>query len=328
MRRQILRTIERLSLPLLAWCGIASAQSWTPVTTQFPVGIALQLTDGTILIQQFNTPNWWKLSPDNEGNYADGKFSQVASFPASMNYAPLYFASAVLPDGRVIVEGGEYNYGVSPPGSDTTKGAIFDPTIAPNGKWTPVTPPTGWKTIGDASSVVLPNGTFMLANCCDYPPQAALLNATTLTWKVLTNTSGYVGKADGNDEEGWTLLPNGKVLTIDTYWPGSLFYNPNGKNSEIYDPSTGTWTSAGNTVQQLWDSRAACGQATTNEIGPAVLMPDGLVYATGSNSCPSTAGHTALYNYLTGTWTAGPDIPGVNDIADGPAALLPNGHVL
>jgi hypothetical protein len=328
MQRQTLRRLEMLFLALLAWCSIAGAQSWTPVTTQFPVGIALQLTDGTILIQQFNTPNWWKLTPNNEANYANGTFSQVASFPASLQYAPLYFASAVLPDGRVIVEGGEYNYGVTPTGSDTRKGAIFDPTVFPNGKWTAVPHPNGWTTIGDAQSVVLPDGTFMLANCCDLPPQAALLDATTLTWTVLTNTKGYVGKADGNDEEGWTLLPNGKVLTIDAYWPSIDYYNPNGKHSEIYDPSTGTWSSAGNTVQQLWDSRAACGGSTTDEIGPAVLMPDGMVFATGSNSCPSTAGHTAIYNSLTGVWTAGPDIPGVNDIADGPAALLPNGHVL
>jgi hypothetical protein len=312
---------------LMALSGIANAQWWAPVTTQFPVGIALQLTDGTILIQQFNTPNWWKLTPNDEANYAKGTFTQVAS-TASMQYAPLYFASAVLSDGKVIVEGGEYNYGTTPVSSDTTKGAIFDPTVAPNGKWTPVPPPPGWTTIGDAQSVVLPNKTFMLANCCDLPAQAALLDESTLTWKVLTSSSGYVGKADGNDEEGWTLLPNGKILTVDTYWPASSYYNPNGTNSEIYDPTTGKWTHAGSTVKQLWDSRAACGDKTSDEIGPAVLRPDGTVFATGANSCPATAGHTAIYNSLTGVWTAGPDIPGVNDIADGPAALLPNGHVL
>jgi hypothetical protein len=63
-------------------------------------------------------------------------------------------------------------------------------------------------------------------------------------------------------------------------------------------------------------------------MGPAVLRPDGTVFATGADSCPSTAGHTAVYNSATGVWTAGNDIPGVNDIADGPAALVPNGHVL
>ena len=52
----------------------------------------------------------------------------------------------------------------------------------------------------------------------------------------------------------------------------------------------------------------------------------GTVFATGANSCG--AGHTAIYDSNTGTWTAGPDFPGNLDIADGPAALLPNGNVL
>ena len=308
---------------LLAFGGaIAHAQYWTPVTTQFPVGIALQLTDGTILIQEFNTPNWWKLTPTEAGTYATGQFIPVASFPASMNYAPLYFASAVLPDGRAIVEGGEFNYGTSPVSSYTTKGAIYDPKT---NVWTPVNPPSGWTTIGDAQSVVLPDGNFMLANCCDLPAQAAVLNAATLTWTVLNSTSGYQFKADGNDEEGWTLLPSGKVLTIDTYT--GVPYDPNGMNSEIYDPIGGFWSSAGNTEQQLWDSRAACGGASSHEIGPAVLLPNGNVFATGANTC-GRSGHTAIYNTMTGVWTAGPDIPAGNDIADGPAALLPNGHVL
>ena len=323
--------IQKLALwlvVLLACCSLATAQSWTPVTTQFQVGIALQLTDRTILIQQFDTPNWWILTPNNEASYPKGKLTPAASFPATEHYAPLYFASAVLKDGRAIVAGGEFNYGTKPTGSDTTKAAIYDPTVLPNGKWTVVPHPTGWTTIGDAQSVVLPTGTLMLANCCALPPQAALLNESTLKWTILTSTKGFKGKTDGNDEEGWTLLPDGKVLTVDTYWPASFYYNPNGENSAIYDPSTGTWTSAGNTVQQLWDSRSSCGDKTSNETGTAILRPDGTVFVTGANSCPGSAGHTAIYNSLTGVWTAGPDIPGGNDMADAPAALLPNGDVL
>jgi hypothetical protein len=46
----------------------------------------------------------------------------------------------------------------------------------------------------------------------------------------------------------------------------------------------------------------------------------------GSNTCG--AGHTAIYNSYTGKWKAGPDFPDGLDIADGPAALEPNGKVL
>jgi hypothetical protein len=176
--------------------------------------------------------------------------------------------------------------------------------------------------IGDAQSVVLPNGTYMQANCCT--EQAALLNARTLTW-----TPTGKGKFDPNDEEGWTLLPNGQVLVVDAYAPISPFpYEPTGTNSELYNPATGWWHSAGSTIVQLWDSAARCGglAVATFELGPAVLRPDGTVFYTGANSCG--AGHTAIYDSYRGTWTPGPDFPNGLDIADGPASLLPNGNVL
>jgi hypothetical protein len=174
---------------------------------------------------------------------------------------------------------------------------------------------SGWTTIDDAQSVILSNGTYMQANCCT--KDEALFNATTLTW-----TPTGAGKFDISDEEGWTLLPSGKVLTVDAY---VFQYNATGTNSEIYTPSTGTWTSAGSTIQQLWDS---CGgsSAASYEVGPAILRPDGTVFATGANTCGP--GHTAIDNSNTGTWTAGPDFPAAYGSADGPAALEPSGNVL
>src|SRR5262249_31164230 len=150
-----------------------------------------------------------------------------------------------------------------------------------------------------------------------------------LTWTVLTNSSGFAGKFDRNNEEGWNLLPNGDVLTVDCYT--GVPYNPVGMNSETYNTSTRNWTSAGSTRVQLWDSKGECGGPTgsTNEIGPAVLRPDGTVFATGSNTClPGTAGHTAIFDTKSGSWTPGHHIPGVNDAADAPAAILPDGNVL
>jgi len=293
---------------LLAAVGISSAQSWQPLAHQpsFTAGHALLLTDGTVMVHH-EDPNdgfsdWWKLTPDINGSYVNGTWTQLASLAS--NYGPLFFASAVLPDGRVIVEGGEQNFAQY---VWTNKGAIYDPI---GNVWTPMNPPSGWSTIGDAQSAVLSNGTFMVANCCT--SQAALLNASTLTW-----TATGSGKFDENDEEGWTLLPGGKVLTVDAY---VNIGDPNGKNSEIYNPSTGSWTSAGSTIVQLWDSHGSY------EVGPAMLRPDGTVFATGANG--AGAGHTSIYNPSTGGWTPGPDFPSNLDVADGPAALLPDGNVL
>lgn len=71
-------------------------------------------------------------------------------------------------------------------------------------------------------------------------------------------------------------------------------YIPDGTNSELYNPRTGAWSSAGSTKVQLWDSAAACGglNFASFELGPGVLRPDGTVFYTGSNSCG--AGHTAI----------------------------------
>lgn len=280
----------------------AAAQTWTPLVNQptFSSSTALLLTDGTVMVQASESGIWWRLTPDNTGNYVNGTWSQLASMPAG--YGPLYYASAVLPDGRVVVEGGEYNNSGS--GVWTTLGAIYDPI---GNNWTSIAPPTGWTTIGDAQSVVLANGTFMLANCCN--TQEALLNTSTLTW-----TATGSGKTGENDEEGWTLLPNQKVLTVDANNPGNL------TNSEIYNPATGSWTSAGSTIVKLPDTNSD--NTGSHELGPAVLRPDGTVFATGGTS------NTAIYNAASGAWSAGPTFPSGIDVADGPAALLPNGNVL
>lgn len=302
--------------------GTASPSPWTPLTNQpaFLVDGAanpILLMDGSVLVQDAGFPDWWKLTPDHSGSYINGTWTQVASLPAG--YSPLYHSSAVLPDGRLIIEGGEY---ICDPATFncnavwTNLGAIFDPLA---NVWTPVNPPAGWANIGDAQSVVLDNGTYMQANCCS--TQQALLDATTLTW-----TPTGAGKFDVNDEEGWTLLPSGGVLTVDTYL--GVPYDRVGTSSEIYNPATGSWSGAGSTGVQLWDAAHGCGgrKRASFELGPAVLRPDGTVFYTGSNTCG--AGHTSVYNTQTGTWTPGPDFPGTLDIADGPAALEPNGKVL
>ena len=306
---------------LIFAAGVATCQTWQPLNNQptFSPGAVLLLTDGTVLAH--SEPNcltctstdyssWYKLTPDSSGSYVNGTWSQVAS---PTGYAPLYFGSVVLPDGRVVVEGGEYDCSSGTCNAAwTNKGAIYDPV---KNVWTSVAPPTGWTTIGDAQSVILPNGTYMQANCCT--KDEALFNPTNLTW-----TPTGKGKFDIHDEEGWTLLPNGKVLTVDAY---VFQYDATGTNSEIYTPSTGSWASAGSTIQQLWDS---CGGSTaaSYELGPAVLRPDGTVFATGANTCGP--GHTSIYDSHTGKWTAGPDFPAAYGSADGPAALEPDGNVL
>ncbi len=319
---KLLRKLAVMLAVIIVSSSAALCQTWQPLANQptFSPGAMLLLTDGTVLVH--SEPNcltctstdyssWYKLIPDSHGSYVNGTWKQVASLPSG--YAPLYFGSVVLPDGRVVIEGGEYNCASGSCNAVwTNQGALYDPL---KNAWKSVQPPAGWTTIGDAQSVILANGTYMQANCCT--TEQALFNPSALTW-----TNVGKGKFDINDEEGWTLLPNGKVLTVDAY---VFKYDASGTNSEIYSPGTATWTSAGSTRVQLWDS---CGGSNlaSYEVGPAILRPDGTVFYTGANTCGP--GHTAIYNSKSGAWTAGPDFPGAYGAADGPAALEPNGNVL
>jgi hypothetical protein len=285
-----------------------AAPVWLPFTHEppFDPGPMLLLHDGRVLVQDNGeklggTSRWWLLTPSASGSYRAGTWKRAASLPPG--YGPTSFASGVLPDGRVLIEGGEYDFGKN---DYTNKGAIYDPV---KNSWTAVAPPMDghgeWVRIGDAPSAVLADGDFMLgASGYSGTTVEAIFNPTTLTWTPTGND-----KADGNGEEGWSLLPDGELLTVDT---------SDVPNTELYDPATGSWQSAGPTPVSIIDH--------TGEVGPQLLMPDGVVFAAGAN------GNNALYVTATPGWVTGPRFPVIGgkqyDIADGPAAVLPDGNVL
>jgi len=290
-----------IALILLAWTAVAGAQdpltsTWTKLTNQptFNTDTALLLTDGTVMMHQFMSPKWWRLTPDITGSYLNGTWSALASMPKG--YEPLYFASAVLADGRVIVEGGEYNGNQS----ETNLGAIYDPTT---NAWTSVTPPTGWSTIGDSPAIVLPDGTFTLGQAATRTQ--ANFDATTLTWTTVGKD-----KADAFSEEGFALLPDGSVLTVDC---------EDGTNSEIYNPTTETWSSAGSTIVPLPNNG---GMLIVPEMGPLMQRPDGSVVAFGATT------NTSIYSTTSGVWTKSAEFPNKDDMADAPASILPDGNIL
>jgi hypothetical protein len=317
-------------LLLLPGCGSHAGTTFTTgppptpptnlqtLTNQPPdgAGIGFLMTDGTVIFQGAGFSDWYKLTPDNSGSYAKGTWSQIASLPAG--YLPLYFASAVLADGRLVILGGEYN--------DTNflltnLGAIYDPVAE---TWTTLSAPAGWDYIGDSPGVVLPDGQFLVGRKLDM--QMAQLDPATLQWAAATST----GKSDLNAEEGWTLLPDGTILTVDVF---------NAPNSERYLPSQNSWISAGSTPADLHSPGngnclvypGGC-YLPPGEVGPAILRADGTVFATGSKSATG-AGHTAIYTPPTvltdaGTWTAGPDFPNGDDAGDSFAVLLTSGNVL
>jgi hypothetical protein len=141
-------------LAVLAVPAVSLAQTLQNLVNQPPdgAGIGFLLTDGSVIFQGNGESDWVKLTPDKFGSYVHGTWKQIASLPAG--YVPDAFASAVLADGRVIIEGGEYNNNVF---AFTNLGAVYDPV---KDTWTKQKPPNGWGFIGDSPSAVLPMANF------------------------------------------------------------------------------------------------------------------------------------------------------------------------
>lgn len=327
----------------------ASNATLEGLTHQPPVGVflAMLLTDGSVMVQAnpstgagASAGDFYRLAPDANGSYTGGTWSHLAPPPAG--YAPYASAEAVLPDGRVLFVGGEYNqdnYSLPfAPSALTNMSAIFDPVA---NSWKMIAPPPGQPYIGDVSSTILPDGRFIYGSKLDKTMWS--FDASRLSWTAIPAT----GKSDNFAEEGFTLLPNGNILVVDM---------ANTPQSEHFVPSTTSWIQDGPTpvaltsptdhpngltygpapMQTVGGVTYGPGPVGTyfppGEIGPAILRPDGTVFATGSASA-GQAGHTAIYSpggspSQVGSWLRGPDFPAVDNAGDSSAALLPSGNVL
>ena len=281
------------------------------------VDTMLLLTDGSVMANVLASSKWYRLIPDKSGSYANGNWVQTASMlndsnlTATMNgptYGPVFFGSAVLQDGTVLVFGGEYNvqYSSNSASVDALEVQLYDPVTD---TWTILPTPTAWTNIGDPASAVLADGRVLFGN----PNNAAmaLFDPQTQTYFFTS------AKNDNSSEETFTLLPTGDVVTAQC---------SNGTNAELYTPSTDTWLQMGSTGASLPQPCAGF----VSEIGPAILLPNGNVFAIGAS------GNTAIYTPgaagTAGTWSNGPTLVDTSNNTmfpmDAPAVLLTNGQVL
>src|SRR4051794_5613213 len=273
--------------------------TWQALRNQpaFCASTMLLLTDGTVMCQQENGRQWWRLRPDRFGSYVDGTWSSLAP----MMEPRLYYGSAVLADGRVMVIGGEYHGGTAQAEQNT--GEMYDPLT---NSWSDLATP-GWNEVGDPAFCVLQDGRVIMGKLDT--SQTAIFTPGPDSWQAGPNKPG------GSSEESWALLADDTVLTVRT---------DSSRNAQKYLPDTNTWVSAGQTVDVIVE-------VESSEIGPAALLPDGRCFFVGATG--KTALYTAPANPAdAGTWEAGPDFPTSNNMPqgtkDGPGAVLPNGNFL
>jgi hypothetical protein len=252
------------------------------------------MQDGSVLANLYGGTKLMALYPDSAGSYVNGAWVDAGDFLL----AKANFSSAVLSDGRLIACGGEQT-GPQLQQTESNFCEIYDPRT---GSSTPISPPPGWTNIGDSPSVVLSDGTFMLGNTQGRGDQVALLNPATLTWTF--------GGGDSDNEQGYTLLQTGDVLTTGVYAPTSKRYDPAAQAFAI-DAPLPVMLGAG------------------SEIGPGLTLMDGRVAWFGAN------GHTCVYTPGggggAGSWAQASDMPVLNGdqlaTNDSCAILEPNGRV-
>ena len=121
---------------------------------------------------------WNKLTPDATGSYVNGTWSTIAS----MSTPRQYYATNVLPDGRVLVLGG-----VASDGTFLNTGEIYNPLA---NTWTSIAP-FPESTFGNGRTMLLPDGTsagridhrpanLHLRSCRQTPGPADRRSSTTI----------------------------------------------------------------------------------------------------------------------------------------------------
>jgi hypothetical protein len=177
-------------------------------------------------------------------------------------------------------------------------------------------------TFGNGPAMLLADGRVLAGSING--AQTYIYNPATNAW----TTGPSKLYADSSNHESWTKLPDGSVLSYNV----NSISNP--QHAQRFDQTTMTWIDSGSVPVSL---EASIGLGLN--MGRGVLLPGGRVLQLGRSS------NTAIYTPSTthggtGTWTAGPVIPGgleaggsdagkSNDLfGSSTAAVLPNGHVL
>jgi hypothetical protein len=291
---------------LLVPSSATAAGEWTKLNrgAPGPVNMMLLLPDGTVMAQRTGGNTWYRLTPNN-GSYVDGTWTTRAPMVSTR----LYYSSAVLRDGRVLVAGAEY-------GNGWNTAEIYDPA---SNSWTPspvpaslITqnnnpqPPSFANTAGFTDSIckILPNGYVLVApNNPTTPSGSLIFNPFANTWSA---GPIYLGS---QNEASWVKLPDDSILTIDK----------NTSSSERFIPSLNVWTNDANVPVSLYDA--------ISELGAALLLPNGKAFFLGANG--KTAIYTPTGTVAPGQWVAGPIMPNGAGCSDAAAAMIElNGKIL
>jgi N-acetylneuraminic acid mutarotase len=319
------RFLAILTIAASVLCGVASASAAEASTTAPAQAEATGQWQFTGSLATGHG-NWWNTGftrlPDGRvlaisGSPGPGALTAAAEIydpgtgkwtPAgSLNAARYAFGPpSVLPDGYVLVAGG-HDINVN----DYATAELYDPAT------------NQWTSTGSLNTsrrypvqVELANGQVLVATgsqgpptCTRYLTSAELYNPATGQWTSTGST--LVPRESANA----IRLADGRVLLAGGYnGGGGACTDTDPVDTEIYDPSTGQWSSAGN-LPHGWEG------------GAMVLLPDHRVLMVDGNQTHSGPfAEAVIFDPATSQWSeaAAPNLPR----SGAAATLLPDGKVL
>ncbi|CAF4575521.1 unnamed protein product, partial [Rotaria sp. Silwood2] len=208
----------------------------------------------------------------------------------NMNVARYYHTASILANGKVLVAGGFFYDGYNYWGP-LNSAELYDPATE---TWTKA----GNMTIGRYyhTACVLADGKVLVASGDGYDGYG---NTVYLNSSELYDPATGIWTMTGNMNIGRkfhtaSVLVNGKVLVAGGYFYDGRTYGQNLNSTELYDPTTGTWTMTGNMNIGRVDHTASV------LINGQVLVTGGYIYDGYRYQDLYSA---ELYDPLTELWT-------------------------
>jgi N-acetylneuraminic acid mutarotase len=218
---------------------------------------------------------------------------------ASMKTGRTIHSATLLPNGKVLVAGGEL-IGDIP----TNLAELYDPI---EGTWSDAAPLNTARQCHTAT--LLPNGKVLVSggwggSILLYLHSAELYDPVHDTWTetATLHTPRHAHTA--------TLMPDGRVIIAGGYENGNALYT-----TEVYDdPTAGSWSDIANILN------------TPRGFDTATLLLSGKVLVAGGNNTGGDLSSAELFDPAGSTWTAAASMASTRSYHT--ATLLPSGRVL
>jgi hypothetical protein len=212
--------------------------------------------------------------------------------------------ATLLPNGKVLVEGGQDSSGAILLTSE-----LFDPA---GGTWTPTGSLADFRA--DHTATLLTNGKVLVTGGLVVRPGDSSLRTAEVYDSAKETWTATGSLTIGRGLHTATVLPDGRVLVAGGYYVNGSYGSL--ASTEIYDPASGTWALTGDLI-------------TKRHVHTATLLPDGKVLVAGGNY-GSVGGPTLssaeLFDVATGAWTDTGSL--TTGRQSHTATLLPSGKVL